>query len=317
VADFTSLKTPGTQIGDSQLTGQLRTNICAFLDWALLGLGGFYNVYLGTTLPYGGNPSTLRLSDDPRYPSGQVWDGYKTNWIWENNIENTTQPIQISGVWINGNFLPNNHIGISGFNINYPAGRVFFNSPIPTNSTVQVEYSWRAYNVYPDNIQWFKQLQQGTSRLDNPQWSYQGSGIWSIFPESRAQLPAIVVEPIPTRTHTGYQLGGGQWLNNRITFWVLSNTETQRDSILDILTYQADRTFYLFDINRIQSSGQLPLNQWGHLINSSSTYPYLINNYLWVYALLNECPSQKLSNNAQSIFWGVAHWDIQLGMVGV
>lgn len=307
--DFTSLKVPNSLIGDSQLSDQLRGNICAFLDWGLLGLGGFTNVHLTDVLPYGGNPSTLRPSDDIRYTPGIVWDGYKTNWIWENNIEYPIQPIQISGIYINGEFSPNDG---SMYNIAYPQGRVIFNSPISTASTVKVEYSWKLYNVYSDDVHWFKQLQQETWRLDDPQFNSQGSGIWSIIPESRAQLPAVVVESVPTRDFVGYQLGGGQWIHTHCFIHIMSNSESMRDNFLDILTYQNDKFFYFFDKNKIRASGAYPMNQYGYLVNPISNYPYLVNNYLWRYAIIREVTAQPLKNNAQSIHYGVAKMRIEI-----
>jgi hypothetical protein len=310
VPDYTALKTPGA-IGDSQLTQQLMGNVCAFLDWALLGLGGYYNVKSNTQQPYGGDASVLRLSDDPRYTKGMVWDGFKNNWVWEQGIDGSAQPIQISGIYVNNVFFPND---TSTYNISYPQGRVMFYTGISPNSVVQVEYSYKATSVYPANVQWFKELMQQSFRLDNAQFKSYGSGIWSTFPESRAQLPAVVVESVPRRSFKGYQIGGGQWLYTDIYLHVLSSTVESRDNLLDILTYQNEKKFFMFDKNMVAASGAFPINQYGYLVNPGSTYPNLLNNFLQRYAIIRECTSQQTVNDSQSVQYGVAKWRLEISM---
>ncbi len=311
MADFTSLKTPGL-VGDSQLTVQLEGNITAFLDWALLGLGGFYNVRLNSAQAYGGNPSKLRLGDDRRFPRGMVWDGFRNNWIWETNVEGAAQPISISGVYVNSNFYPTGTVGAYSFNVDYPRGRVVFDSPIPHNSVVQMEYSYKLYDVCPASVQWFKSLMQGTYRLDDMQFNAFGSGLWNILPESRAQLPAIVVESVPRRNSVGYQLGGGQWIFTNVYFHVMAAVEPMRDNIIDILTYQQEKKFFFFDKSMVARSGMYPLNASGFLVNPQSTYPYLVNNFMWRYAIINDITSEQLADNSQSVFRGVAKWKLQV-----
>lgn len=306
--DYTNLKIPGSA-GDAQLTDQLRSNVCMFLDWALLNMGYFMNATTGTFYPpYGISPSKLRPSDDFRWPSGIVWDAPKTNWCWENGIEFSSQPIQVTGVYINGN------LNTSGYNINYPLGRVVFNNPVNVNSNIQVEYSYKYYNIYPDTVQWFKQLTQGTWKLNDPQFNSQGSGIWSIFPDSRSQLPAIVVEISPRLKHSPLGLGGGQWIWKDVLVHVFSETDYDRDNLIDILSYQSDKRVFLFDKNIMSKSGVFPLNAYGYLINPSSTYPNLINNYVWRDLYIQDVDIQTIQNNPQSIFYGVAKWTAKVNM---
>ncbi len=309
--EYTSLKSVG-QIGDVQLTEHLQSNICSFLDWGLMNLGGYFNVYLNTTQPYGGNPSTLRLSDDPRYYKGTVWDSFKTNWCWEQGIDGSNQPINISGVYVNGQFYPVGTSGQFGYNIAYTHGRVIFNNPLPSNSKVQVEYSYKFYNVYPANIQWFKELMKGSFRIDDPQFNFFGSGLWTIFPESRAQLPAVVVESVPRREHVGKQLGGGQWIYQDMLFHIMAETPEQRNNIVDILTYQSEKRFFMYDKNAMNRSGVYPLNQFGYLVNPSSTYPFLVNNYLYTDVIIRKTTSQEQDNVAQSIYRGSCRWYLEV-----
>lgn len=311
--EYTSLQIPGVA-GDSQLTDQLRTNICVFLDWALLGLGFYINVTTGTYYPFSNSisPSQLRLSDDNRYPAGQVWDSFKTNFIWESNIEFTSQPINISGIYVNNNFFPLN--SPIGYNINYPLGRVIFNNPISITSQVKLEYSYKYYNIYPDTVQWFKELTAGTWRIDDSQFNSYGSGIWSTMPETRSQLPAVVVEISSNTKHTPLGLGGGQWIWKDVLIHVFSEVPSDRDNLIDILSYQCDKRMFLFDKNMISKSGVFPLNAYGYLTNPSSIYPYLVNNYVWRDFYIEDVAVQKTDNSPQSIYYGVARWTCKVNM---
>lgn len=312
MADWSNLQFPGVA-GDSQLTDQLRSNTIAFLDWALLNKGYFLNVNLDTKYPpYGAAPAKLRPSDDFRYPSGIAWDGLKTNWIWESNIEFNSQPISISGIYINNTFLPLN--SPQSYNVNYPLGRVIFNSPVDVTSSVQVEYSYKYYNIYPDTVGWFKELTQGTWRLDDPQTSSQNSGIWSLFPDSRSQLPAVVIEISPRTKTVPLGLGGGQWLSKDILIHVFSETSYDRDNLIDILSYQWEKRIFLFDKNAMSRAGAFPLNAYGYLINPSSTYPNLINSYVWRDYYIDNISVQKSQNSPQSIYYGVATWTAKVNM---
>jgi hypothetical protein len=311
MSNFTSFKSLGL-IGDLQITEQLQDGIVSLLDWAFLGLGSFANVTTGTTYPFGGNPSTLRLSDDPRYTPGLVWDGFRNNWIWEQNIEYSVQPINISGIYINSQFYPLSTTGSFSYNISYPQGRVVFNSPIPTTSKVQVEFSYRMYNMYTASVQWFRDVMEGSLRLDDLQFNNRGSGNWSITPESRVMLPAIVVESIPNRKHLGKGLGGGFWMYQDILFHVFGATTPSRNNAIDILDYQSEKRFFLFDKNMVARSGAFPLNQYGFLVNQSNNYPYLINTYMYRPFIVRETTSQKMENEAQSIQVGNCTWNIEI-----
>ncbi len=309
--EFTALKTMG-RAGDSQLTDQLQSNLVAFLDWSLLGLGGFFNVRLNTVLPFSGSPSTLRPSDDFRYVRGRAWDSFKTNWIWESNTEYDTQPIQISGIYANGVFLPLNTPVPSSYIVNYPLGRIVFDQPIDTRTVVRVEYSYRAFNTYGASVGWFRQLTKNTFRRDSPEFSFSGSGAWSTFPDSRAQLPAIVVEPVSNLNWRGKQLGGGQYLHTDVLFHVFAETAFDRNNLLDLLSYQNDKRFYLFDKNQMARSGVFPLAANGSLVNPSSTYPFLVGNYLWRSAFISDTNKQSISDDSFGVYCGVCRMTFEV-----
>ncbi len=122
----------------------------------------------------------------------------------------------------------------------------------------------------------------------------------------------MVVQSVPTREAIGYQLGGGQWIYTDCYLHIFATNEPSRDNLLDILTYQFEKKFFFFNKNAIKDSGAFPLNQFGYLVNQSSNYPYLVNNYLWRYAIIKECTGQSVRNNSQSISSAVCKWRMMI-----
>ncbi len=299
-------------IGDQQLSDHLESNLVAFFDWGFLGIGAFYNVSLNTVAPYGNNPSKLRLSDDKRYAKGIVWEGFRSNWTWETNIDYPYQPTQISGIYINNTFYPTGTAGQYSYTISYPLGRVYFDQPINTNSNVQLEYSYKQYQFCTASTQWFRQLTQRLSRLDDRQFNFQGSGVWSIFGDSRTQFPAVVVESLPTRDFKPIAIGGGQYCYQDVLFHIFAETPFDRNTCLDIITYQSEKRFFLFDKNRMNDSGVYPLDINGTLVNPSYNYPFLVNNYLWRSAIIWNVTSQAVDNDPPAIFKGIVRMTLEL-----
>ena len=68
---------------DATLSNILLENFLTFYDWGFLDKGAFYNINIPSSGLYGGIKSNLRLVDDPNYTKGQVWEGYRQNWVWE------------------------------------------------------------------------------------------------------------------------------------------------------------------------------------------------------------------------------------------
>lgn len=130
-------------LGDSLLSDQLESNLFAWCTWSSLGIGAFANITLPASGAYGGTPSLLRLSEDPNYQSGQVWEGFRKDWVWETGVNYAYQPIRVSGVYVNGTFQPVTGTGTYAHTIDYPAGQVVFNNPISPSSNVQCEFSYR------------------------------------------------------------------------------------------------------------------------------------------------------------------------------
>ena len=68
---------------DATLSNILLENFITFYDWGLVDKGDFYNIDIPESGLYGGNKHKLRPVQDPNYNDGQVWEGYRSNWVWE------------------------------------------------------------------------------------------------------------------------------------------------------------------------------------------------------------------------------------------
>ena len=94
-----------TNAQDATLSNVLLDNLVNFYDWGFLDRGSFFNIKIPQSGIYGGDRHKLRLVDDPNYSDGQVWEGYRQNWVWESGISATaTQPTRISGIFVDNTF---------------------------------------------------------------------------------------------------------------------------------------------------------------------------------------------------------------------
>ncbi len=280
VEDYKSLKrVENTQ--DATLSNLLLENFIMFFDWGFTDLGGFYSVEIPEVGLYGGNKHELRPVQDPNYNDGQVWEGYRSNWVWETGVSNPEQPIRISGVFIGGTFRATGNIQ-QPYHINYPDGRVVLDTAVSTNTEVKLEYAHKWVDVIPaEGVPWFREIQQGSMRLDNPTFGQFGSGDWAQLGQTRVQLPTVAVETIPNKSFYGYQLGGGQFVNSDMLFYVVAETHWECNNIIDQIAFQNDRAIWMFDTNKIAISGVYPLNYRGELNANalpSGLYPQLVDD---------------------------------------
>jgi hypothetical protein len=276
--NYTSLKGL-TDIGQSSITEVIEDNIIHFFDWGFLDKGSFFNISIPNSGQWGGNKNRLRLVDDPNYTYGQVWETFRSNWVWESGLSVSTQPIQLSGVYVNNTFFPANTTGNYGHHYNYPLGRVVFNSGLATNSNVQLNYSYKLISVIDaDSVPFFKQLQYGSFRVDSDDFLVSKSGNWSILGNTRIQMPAIAVEYVDGNS-TPYALGGGQYVNRRFLFHVLSENDDMGHKIADVIANQKDKTIFMYDVDAVARNRNFPLTAAGTIASGALTYPQLIETY--------------------------------------
>ncbi len=309
---------------DATVSEMLVDNFVNFYDWGLLDKGGFYNIDIPQSGIYGGDRHELRLVDSPNYQDGQVWEGYRQNWVWEGsgNIDGVTeQPTNISGVFVDGSFYATGNID-KPFYIDYPEGRVVFDAAEPTTSQVQLAYSHKRVQVMPaKGISWFTQLQKNSFRNES-NFQVQGSGGWVQLGPTRVQLPAIAVEVIPAQNTTPYQLGGGQWVVSDMLFYIISENHWEAVNLMDTVVNQNDRNLTLFNSTEVAASGAMPFTfengrqreLQGHAV-PSGLYPNLVENYPFRKCWINESRGSSITQLSADLFMGVARCKAEVGPV--
>lgn len=276
-------------VHDYALSNNIQDSLVEYWDYALLEKGNYFNVDKDELAPNGQDMSRLRLSSNDAFVSGQVWEGFRSNWVWQSGVSGVGIPAPlvgtdpnfpgITGIFVNDTFEPTSGVGQYAHKIDYFHGRVIFDSPIPTGSKVQVAYSYKWINiVYANNVPWLKEIQ---SRTDKPTSRFYdtSTGAWDLPPESRLQLPAIAIEVVPMRKFRGYQLGGGQFVYTDVLFHCIAEDETTRNKLTDIVSLQNDKCVYSIDGDTLDASGLFPLDQGGTPVPSALRYPELIQTY--------------------------------------
>ena len=324
--DNTKLKLAGgiEKATDASLSEMLLDNFVNFYDWGLLDKGGFYTISMPQSGIYGGDRHRLRVVDTPNYTAGQVWEGYRQNWVWEGsgNIDGISQqPIDVSGVYVDGTFYANGNVD-KPFHIDYPLGRVVFESAQSSSSDVQVEYSHKRVQVLPaEGVSWFRQLQQNSLRNESD-FQVQGSGGWVRLGQTRVQLPAIAVEVVPAVETKGYQLGGGQWVRSDIVFYIMSENHWEAANLIDTVISQNDRSLTLFDTTKVAASGASPFTfengkereLRGHA-RASGLYPHLVDNYPYRKCFVYNSRGESITQLSVDLYMGVARCRTEVGPV--
>lgn len=275
-----------TNYGDPLVSDQLKFNCYNFMDWGLLNIGAFTNVKFPSGAFSTGigshsvEPYILRMSRDPRYPSGKVWEGFRNNWVWESGLNYQYQPVSISGVYVNNNFISKNTSGASGFKIVYPEGRIIFNSALPTTSQIKCEFSYKNVRIALSDAPWWQTLQFDSYRADDIQFKQTApSGAWDVLSSNRIQLPAIVIDSVPRVLVTPYEMGNlSRNHKQEIAFHILSETAYERDQLHDILINQWESTIAGIDKKKVTDSGKMPLNYDGTINISGMNYQQLQNS---------------------------------------
>ena len=138
---YTTLK-GFSSMADVDYQNIIQQNLINFFDWGFLDKGAFTNVRLSVADIRGSDRSKLYLVKDPNYTDGTVWSTFRENLVWESGLSCATQPIAISGVYINGAFKTPTTSGYQHY-VDYVNGRVIFTNPLPLNSIVKMEYSFK------------------------------------------------------------------------------------------------------------------------------------------------------------------------------
>lgn len=305
-------------INDYSLSNNIQDALIEYFDWALLEKGNYYNVTKGELAPNGQDMSKLRMSSNDAYTSGQVWEGFRENWVWQSGVSGVglDSPIVgsdannpgISGVYINDQFEPTSGVGQYAHTVDYFNGRVIFDSPIPTGSVVQVEHSYKYINVvYANNVPWLREIQTKTQQPTSNFYDI-STGSWDIPPQSRLQLPSIAFEIVPLRRFKGYQLGGGQWVYTDVIAHCIAEDEQTRNMLLDIVSLQNDKTVYIIDSDQLHEDDKYPLDSAGSPNPSALLYPELLENYNAGYFRIENTIVENMEFATPNLFGGIVRF---------
>ena len=273
-----------TNVFQYTLNNDILDGLVEFFDWGLLEKGNYFNVTLNEQSPNGEDYSRLRPVEEPRFSNGQAWEGFRANWVWQTGVSSTPSPLTtdnsgypgLSGIYVDDTFYPHGTAGDYAYHIDYQNGRVVFDSPIPTGSKVQAEYSYKWINVsYACNLPWVRQVQQNSNQPDVNFVDGSDSDV-QIPPESKVQLPTIAIEVVPSRKFKGYQLGGGQWVYTDILFHCIAEDELTRNALVDMVSLQNDKTVHIFDTNKIHENGDYSLDYRGSPVLNAKEYPQIV-----------------------------------------
>ena len=258
-------------IGDTLLISETENNLKHFFEYGMLEVYGWNDVTYDFTDTPGARLDVLKPVVDENYDDGQVWMAPRKDFVYEQGLDTTSQPIVIDEVLVNGSTIT------TGFNIDYPGGRVIFDSPVSTTSTVQLEYSYRFVQIkVAENVPWWRELQFGSFDATNVHWSqlsdpYEGD--WAIGHQHRTQMPLIIVEGTTSGAARPYEVGNNSMIIRQdITYSVFAESRKDRNNLLDACRYQNDRSIWMFDSQELIRDEIYPLDGNGFLLNDT-TYP--------------------------------------------
>jgi hypothetical protein len=266
-------------IGDVGFSNQLSHNIISFLDWAFLGIGGFSNINVSPSGYTGPDQSRLRRVNDPYSTFGCVYETFRSNWVYESGVPYGISPNTYSGVYINNQFYDKDTTGTYSHKVNYPLGRITFDTPLSEYSLVQCSYSFKQIKVTSSEVPWSRTLMFDSLQINNPQFLQQGSGVWNILSQNRVQLPVVVIDPTTEVNFSPLEMGGGQYRNQSVMLYVFAEHPSERNNIMDILLNQSEKSILFYDLNSVIADNKFPLDFNGGIRDDGYLYPDLINNY--------------------------------------
>jgi hypothetical protein len=260
------------RVSDAVLEDQLVENLIDYFNWILLQAGGFTNVK---------RPS-FKSKFKPAIIAGvadnKVWEVKPSvgnpgtgNWVWESDISYTYQPINPVKVYINNTLSP--LTGSEAAYVNYRDGQIVFASPRPSTDVIEVEYSFRRFNFYDSDHDWFQQV------VFDP---ISDDFILNLFAKNRVYLPAIIIELVSGGKTFGFQLGDYTKVEQvPVLFHILADRDEDRNKILRLLKTIHSHTIILYDTNKVADANRFAINSDGSVNPDAYTYPDLLENYAW------------------------------------
>lgn len=300
--------------GDSLITDPIEHNLASWLNWSLLSIGAFDNIQRNTNTGFG-DRSKLKPVNDIRFPANSRWQSHRTDWVWESGLNYHTQPINVTGVWVNNNFYPTaTTTGLYQHYINYPNGQVVFNTGIPSTSVVQAAHSQKYVQVHRSDVPWFSQIINRSMRVNDVQFdvpSSSGAGGWNILAENRIQLPSIIIEPTLSFNIKPAEIGNMAGIYKEdFLLHVLAETPQDRKRLTDILVKQFDYRIQTYDIDNVP----YPLDIYGRPTPSALTYPQLIEDYPWQPIRISNISSNVQPDLGKYLYWSTVRYTLALDL---
>jgi hypothetical protein len=304
--NYLSLNNGLTHWAKDSVSENLKYSIIDFYRWTFLNVGAYQNISISPAISgvYGGDRFRLSYVKDNRFTNGTVWQGFRSDWVWETGISFNPPPTSV-------NVVVNNVPVSSGYYVDYPRGRVVFDTPRPTGAVVQASFSHRTVSFVSANEPWFRELMFNSYEVQRTDFlSSNTGGKWSQFSETRRQLPVVGVEIVGTRGYKPYQIGGGQWQYQDILYYIYSENASERDKLRDIISDQNDKIIWLYDRSLMKQHSKWPffLDYRGAPISGFWTYPSVIlenNNLRFLNAKFTDSHSQNLDTNNDWLYGAV------------
>lgn len=304
-----------TSIRNKNSISQVEDNLKHFLDWSFLQIDGYVNVSRSSTAQSG----LHTLKPQPQVTGTTIgsqtktWEGPVKDWVYENTSQiNPPKNItSISGIYLNNTFLPApSGSGNYGYYIDYPLGRIVFNNPVNSNSSVKLDYAYRYIQVYKANeAPWWKELSDIIyTTTDNAPYS-------TLLSNHKVQMPFIIVEPIARTNQEAYELGNAKnMISQDILLHVFTENTTQRSIITDILLSQKDKSIVLYDVNKVVKNAVYPLNHRGEKNTNGFNYSQLVTDptYQHQISYIKSADLTELNNFTSSLYNGIVRWTLKI-----
>jgi len=134
------------------------------------------------------------------------------------------------------------------------------------------------------------------------------TGAFNVLAQARRQMPAVGIELVQRRSSQPYELGSlTQNVNQDMLFYIVAESDIERDQLVDILTGQIDKSIWLPDIAKMKSDARYPmtLDYNGSPVASPMYYPSLINEFPGVKVRIENTSAQSMETINSWLYRGV------------
>lgn len=284
-------------VHDATISNEILDSLVEFFDWGLLQKGNYFNVNLGEEDRKGVDLSKLILSDSKAFTTGRAWDGLKSNWVWQSGIAFSPSPIIATGIYLNDVFYALNN-NTKPYYIDYFNGRVVFDTAIATTSKVQVEHSYKWIGVdYANSFDGIRAIQSDSQSLST---------------EMTIRLPIIAIEVVNRNKMTGYELGGGQIVETMVLFHCIARDEPTKNRMVDIISYQNEKSIFTFDSVRLAQNREFPLDYRGFPKPGALNFRDLVIKYPRYKLRFFNVKTSNMEMKGNSLFGATVKLDVEL-----